>query len=108
MYRHNLKDVELANVKGAAWYKNSPETQFVFRWAELKLAEMEAIDYSLGPMPTPNYSAGQPYPTVEENYQARLLREDRARLEALVVRTQEYSDRVTEHNATAERFILAA
>ena len=47
--------VTLAHLKSSPEIMRSPISAWVIRWAERQLAEAEALDYSLGPTPTPTY-----------------------------------------------------
>lgn len=106
-YNHYNQDIRIENIKTSVDIMRDAGVVAVVRWAEYRIAEANAIDYSLGPMPTPDYT--KPFPTIEQNKLARLEKErlaKEAKLAALAEERRVASSLATLVNISS--FVLAA
>lgn len=96
-YHHSKQDIRIENVKANADIMRDKVVATIVKWAEHRIAEANAIDYTLGPMPTPDYT--KPFPTIAQNKANRLAKDEAVRQARIAARINATSD---------ERFALAA
>lgn len=106
-HNYNKQDLRIENIKANADIMRDVVVAEIVKWAEHRTAEANAIDYTLGPMPTPDYT--RPYPTIAQNRLVRLEKEALAKEAAIAARHATFHDSMSNFsvNLTAGTTTLA-